>query len=544
MSIKHSKTVILHGLSVSPGLADGTIHLQRGLSDPIDLPDNSLEYSAENELNRLDQATTKITEDLLLLATRVEKEIDAKLAEVFGFHSDILSDKLLKDELKKEIVDNLVSASSAVKSVFLKWENRFLLMESVIAKEKGEDIRDISIRLRNALAGVSINPFESIPSGCVLVARRILPSDTVFLASRKAKALLLEFGTVGSHAALFTRQMGVPCISGIHNILRVIPDRGYALIDTRNSEVTVNPSPERRTAFLKEKNRYNAHLLESLANASKAAITRSGTRIPVNANVGCHEDSDKAMKNGADGIGLYRLEQAYIGRTFPPSADELLAEIHHTLAPYKAKSVCVRLLDVGSDKPLPFMGFLAESNPALGRRGIRVMREYPEILHTQLTALLALHNSYDLQILVPMVTLPEDVKFVRDMLAKRCSELNIAEPKLGAMIETPAAALSARSIAPYVDFMSFGTNDLTQYVFAADRENAAVEPYFDDASEVIFRLIEIVHNDLPTMPLSVCGELAGRPEHTDRLLQCGISALSVAAPLVAIIKDTIRNISR
>lgn len=536
-----SNSLILHGLPISPGLEEGVIHLQRGLSGPMDIPVIKSEYCAEIELNRLDQATVKITEDLLNLATRVEKELDRKLAEVFGAHSDILNDKLLKEELRKEIIENLVSASSAVKSVFLRWENRFLLMESAIAKEKGDDFRDISIRLRNALAGISAHPFERIPSGCVLVARRILPSDTVFLSSRATKALVLEFGTIGSHAALFTRQMGVPCISGIQNILNVIPDKGYALIDAHNSKVTVNPSKEERDVFHKKKSRYEAKALNSLANASKVAVTEDGTTISVNANVGCQEDSNKAIKSGADGIGLYRLEQFYIGRTMPPSVDELVMEMRHTLAPYKGKSVCVRLLDVGSDKPLPFLAFLVESNPALGRRGIRLMREYPELLYTQLTALLTLREDFQLQLLVPMVTLPEDIKFVRDRLAKQCNELDISEPQLGAMIETPAAALSASAIAPYVDFMSFGTNDLTQYVFAADRENAAVEDYFYDSSDVIFRLIEMVHNDLPTMPLSICGELAGRQEHVAKLLQCGISSLSVAAPLVAMIKERIRN---
>ena len=538
-----SNIVMLPGLSISPGLADGMIHLQQGLSGPIDIPAIKSEYCSEKELSLLDQATVKITEDLLILATRVEKELDKKLAEVFGAHSDILNDNLLKEELKQEIVDNLVSASSAVKSVFLKWENRFLSMESAIAKEKSDDFRDISIRLRNALAGISVHPFEGIPSGCVLVARRILPSDTVFLTSRATKALVLEFGTIGSHAALFTRQMGVPCISGIHNILNVMPDKGYALVDAQNSVVTVNPTEDMHADFHKKKNRYTAKLLNSLANASKAAITKGGITIQVNANIGCKEDSHRAIKNGADGIGLYRLEQFYIGRAHPPSVDELAMEMSHTLAPYKRKSVCIRLLDVGSDKPLPFLGFLVESNPALGRRGIRLMREYPELLNTQLTALLTLREDFEIQFLVPMVTLAEDVKFVRDKLAMQCKKLDISEPQLGAMIETPAAALSASTIAPYVDFMSFGTNDLTQYVFAADRENAAVQGYFNDSSEVIFRLITMIHNELPNMPLSVCGELAGRPEYTERLLQSGISSLSVAAPLVAVIKETIRGLS-
>jgi phosphoenolpyruvate-protein kinase (PTS system EI component) len=179
-------------------------------------------------------------------------------------------------------------------------------------------------------------------------------------------------------------------------------------------------------------------------------------------------------------------------------------------------------MDVGADKPLPFMRFLAETNPSLGRRGIRFLREYPELLETHLRAVLELARDFDVRLLIPMVALPDDVAAVRECLSQLGSELQISSlPKLGAMIETPAAALSAREIAEQADFLSFGTNDLTQYAFAADRENAAVERYFDDSADVIFRLLQIVHDDVPDVPLSVCGELAGQPAYAPRLLGCG-----------------------
>jgi len=542
LDIERRQPLIIHGASISPGLAQGVLHLQPGLLGPIDVTVNSDQHNVEEEFYRLDQATAKISDDLLVLAGRVEKEIDSRLAEVFDAHRQILEDSALKEELKKEIVDNLVSAGSAVKSVFLRWETRFLLMESTMAREKGDDLRDISLRLRNALAGITVHPLEDIPESCILVTPRLLPSDTVFLSRRSTAAVLLEFASMGSHAALFTRQMGIPCISGISDIMARLPKGASALVDAQSGVVTINPTQEMRTAFI-EQEHHNAQALRSaLTNANKLAVTQDGVNIQVNANVGCNEDACMARENGADGIGLYRLEQFYIGRTLPPSCDELVEEMRHTLEPFKGRPVCVRLLDIGSDKPLPFIGFMAEQNPALGRRGIRLMREYPEVLNTQLQAILTLLDEFDIQLLVPMVSLPEDMKFVKQALTLQCSRLNIVPPKLGAMIETPAAALSARSIAPYVDFMSFGTNDLTQYVFAADRENAAVEAYFNDSSEVIFRLIAMVHNDLPDMPLSVCGELAGRKEHTGRLLRCGISSLSVAAPLVAVTKENIRHI--
>jgi phosphoenolpyruvate-protein phosphotransferase len=532
----------IQGTPISPGLAEGMIHVHQSRLGPIDVPERIEQQDVDDEVSRLDLATVRISEDLAALATRVEKEIDSRLSEVFGVHQLILDDSSLKAELRTEIVNNLMSATSAVKTVFLRWENRFLLMESQIARDKGDDFRDISLRLHNALAGIMVHPLEEIPHGSVLATCRLLPSDTIFLSSRSTAAVLLEFGSTGSHAALFAREMGLPCISGLSNLLTTVPDGALALVDADMGRVTIRPQGKQRIIFRDkvEQKRQAYRLARELAQ--NPAQTKDGVTISVLANVGCHDDTEKAMSNGAEGVGLYRTERAYLGRAVPPNAEELFMEMRQTLEPAKGKVVCVRLLDTGADKPLPFMKFLVESNPSLGRRGIRLLREFPEFLETQLRAVLKLAEEFDVRVLVPMVTLPDDIAAVKERLIALASELQMCSlPKLGAMIETPAAALSARQIAEHADFLSFGTNDLTQYAFAADRENAAVERYFNDAAEVIFRLLRITHDDVPDVPLSLCGELAGRPEHIPRLLQCGIRAFSVAPPLVPVIKEAIRN---
>ena len=533
---------IIKGTPISPGLAQGIIHVHRSLLGPIDVPVAIEQGNVKEEFSRLDTATTRISEDLFVLATRVEKEIDSRLAQVFGAHQLMLNDASLREELRKEIVGNLVNASSAVKTVFLRWENRFLLMESQIARDKGDDMRDISRRLRHALAGITVHPLDEIPVGCVLATSRLLPSDTVFLAGRSASAVLLEYGSTGSHAALFAREMGLPCISGFPDLLTTVPDGGLALVDADAGIVTIRPQEKQKAIFLNKVDDKERDYKVALSRASIPAITKDGVTISVLANVGCNDDTETAMLNGAEGVGLYRLEQAYLGRVEPPNSDELVNEMRQTLDAARGCAVYVRLLDIGSDKPLPFIGFMAESNPSLGRRGIRFLREYPELLKTQLRAVLELAGEFDVRILVPMVTLPDDVSVVREQLIQLCSRLRISSPpKLGAMIETPAAALAAQEIVKHTDFLSFGTNDLTQFVFAADRENAAVERYYRDSADVIFRLLRLTHDDVPEVPLSLCGELAGRPEHISRLLECGIRTFSVAAPLIPIIKETIRN---
>ena len=534
--------LIIQGTPISPGLAQGTIHAHHGLLGPIDVPVTIDQNNVKEEFSRLDAATARISEDLSALAERVEKEIDTRLAEVFGAHQLMLNDSSLRNELRNEIVSNLVNASSAVKTGFLRWENRFLLMESQIARDKGDDMQDISIRLRNALAGITVHSLEGIPDGCVLATTRLLPSDTVFLAGRSVSAVLLEYGSAGSHAALFAREMGLPCISGFPDLLATVPDGALALVDADKGIVTIRPREQQKVIFRKKVDEKEHDHKIARSRAQGRAVTKDGVTISVFANVGCNDDTGRAILYGAEGFGLYRLEQAYLGRVAPPAADELLREMRHTLEAARGYTVHVRLLDAGADKPLPFIGFLAEMNPSLGRRGIRLLREYPELLDTQLRALLELSREFDVHVLVPMVTLPEDVAIVKDCLMQLCSRLRITSPpRLGAMIETPAAALAAREIIKHADFLSFGTNDLAQYVFAADRENAAVEHYYQDASDVIFRLLRLTHDDVPDAPLSLCGELAGRPEHIQRLLQCGIRTFSIAAPLIPVIKETIRN---
>ena len=356
---------------------------------------------------------------------------------------------------------------------------------------------------------------------------------------------MLEVGGKASHAALFAREIGLPCVAGLPGLLETVSEECFALVDADEAQAILNPTSEQRQTFRAQQERRTRAGQRARAHAHEPAVTADGLRIAVLANVGDAEDTKLAIDNGADGVGLYRLEQAYLGRQRPPSTDELLEEMQTTLQPAKGLPVCVRLLDVGADKPLPFLDMPRESNPSLGQRGIRFLRQYPELLRTQMEALLQLSEEHDLQILVPMVTLATDMDVVRDALKAAASGTAPARlPKLGAMIETPAAALGAAKALSQSQFLSFGTNDLTQYSFAADRENPAVDPYFDDSHDVIFRLISMVRDDLPDTPLSVCGELAGRPEVTSRLIECGVTSLSVVPPAIPALKEAVRNHGR
>jgi phosphotransferase system enzyme I (PtsI) len=273
------------------------------------------------------------------------------------------------------------------------------------------------------------------------------------------------------------------------------------------------------------------------------ARTQDGVLIHVWANIGTREDAMLAADSGAEGVGLYRIENLYLSREMPPTEDELLEGLQATLAPVQDRPVTVRLLDVGGDKKPVFLNLPAEPNPFLGRRGVRLLMDCPDLLTTQLRALLRLSRDIELRITIPMVTLIEEVQYVRRALRATAKELGIRElPALGVMIETPSAALCTREIAEAADLLSLGTNDLTQYTMVAGREEDSVTDYYLEDHPAVQRLITMVIEEAETTPIMLCGELAARPDRLKLLVQAGLTSLSVAAPLVPSVKAAIRSI--
>jgi len=539
----HRKSLKLMGKTLAPGLGSGKVFVYRNVLTRLDEFYAIEQHQIDEESQRFEQAVASVSEDLASLSGRVRREIDRHLSEVFQAHIAIVQDVSLQHEVYKEIREELVSAGLAVSSVFRRWEMRFRSMEANIAAQKGDDISDLARRLISTLAGVRGHALEHIPLGSVLVASRLLPSDTVCLARRSTSAAILEAGGPASHAALFAHEIGLPCVSGITDVVELLTPGDEVLVDADAAEVIVNPDQSQQTSFQTKQQQREQASQKARHQAQEPAITRDGRTIKVLANVGSPEDTREAMRNGAEGIGLYRIERVYLGRQEPPDCDELLEEMCSTLEPARGLPVYVRLLDIGADKPLPFMESFREINPSLGRRGVRFLLEYPDILLTQLKTLLKLSGDLDLHIIVPMVTLPDDLRQVKQALTNAAARSQITcMPKLGAMIETPAAALMAAEIAQYADFMSFGTNDLTQYTFAVDRENAAVDLYYNDSQPAIFKLLKTVREDVPDMPLSICGELASREAYVCKILACGITTLSVAPPSIPAIKQAIRQI--
>lgn len=532
------------GRSTSPGMVIGPAFVYHDRPDKLSPPRDIRRNQVEEELSDIERAVRIVRGDLKISAQRIEAQTGPKLAAIFDAHEEMLQDPSLQREIRDEVEGTLIDASQALARVFLRWEEKFRATGEEKLKDRADDLVDLQGRLLREIAGVKTTALEKMPPGRVLVASRLFPSDTVALPRRGVLGIILEFGGPGSHAALLARALGIPTVALIPKATERIADAQEVIVDAFAGEVILSPDPATRSRYEENIRTAQEGALQSRRLSMEPVRTTDGKEIAVMANVGCGEDITVAVENGADGIGLYRIEQFYLARNTPPSVAELLAELRGALAPFQGKMITIRLLDLGADKPVPFVQFPSEDDPFLGRRGVRLLLQYPDLLDTQLKALLEIAREHDVHILVPMVTLAEDMERVRRRLREIADAAGIIRlPPLGAMIETPAAALCVRELIPHSDFFSIGTNDLTQFTMAAGRENPLVNDYFLEDHPAVLRLVQIVLDEAGQTPVSVCGELAADLNSIPKLLKLGLCSLSVAPPLAPAVKEAIRRAS-
>jgi len=533
----------LHGYGMSPGLALGKAFVYQDIVERDHERYEIEKDRVEGEYARIERAFEYVLEDLGLSADRVEEELDAGHAAIFHAHRSMLGAPSLREELRKELEAELVNAEHVVQRVFQRHIRAFRRMTDQAFRSRADDVMDLGRRLLRRLVGIHAHTLEDIPSGSVLVARRLLPSDTVHLSRNATVAVVVAYGGPASHSALLTREMGIPAVGQLADEIEAITANDVVLVNGSSGRVVVAPDDEAIGRFEKERAKSVARQDRARKRCRERATTPSGIPVSVLANIGCQEDALVAAENGADGVGLCRIEYLYLSRQTPPSGEELQEELRPSIERFSCKSFTVRLLDAGADKDVPSLNLPAEPDPALGRRGVRLLIEYPDLLDTQLTALIQLGRKYDIRILVPMITMAEEMQEVRRALGRAAAELGVkAAPPLGAMIETPAAALCVADIVKHADFLSVGTNDLTQYALAAGRENPLVSDYFVDDHPAILRLLRMIAGDAGDRPVEVCGELAANDEALPTLVDMGFRALSVAPARVPALKEGIRSL--
>jgi phosphoenolpyruvate-protein phosphotransferase len=533
----------LSGRSISPGLAMGPAWV---VTDPLDWsgPTTSIgKDDVEKELRRLRRSFDETLGELDQYARRIETEFDAALADIFRAHGAMLRSLFASGELERELRDSLLPAEAVVGRVLQRWYQKIKAIENPTLRQRADDVLDLGRNIIRRLRGEQGAGFQAAPEGSILVAQHLLPSDIVLLPRPRVAAVVVEALGQGSHAALLAREKGIPTIAGFPGILSRINRGTQLLVDGFRGTLVVAPEQATRTDFQERIAKWRATLVRCRGTCQLPAHTLDGQRIEVEANVGIADDMELALDNGADGIGLLRIEQLYLARPSPPTEEELSSELERLISPFGKRRVTIRLLDIGGDKPLPYLGMPPSPNPSLGRRGVRLLLDYAQLVRTQMGAILRLAQKHPVQVLIPMVTLEDDIRRMRETFDALCVEHRIkSPPAFGAMVETPAAALAIPTLARYVDFFSVGTNDLTQYTLAASRDDASVNDYYLDSHESILRLLGIILADASGRPVSLCGELAGREALVPRLLEMGFRSLSIAPSLIPTTKALIRTL--
>ncbi len=543
------KRLALKGIVVSPGIAAGKLFRYKDiLSREVERYQLTREEVNE-EIIRVHEAIEKVKNDIRAMQKRVGRDISAEHAAIFSVHLAILEDEALIREIESELKTQQLNSEHIIKEVFQRWAKHFENADEEVIQMKSQDMLDIGKQVFIALQGIEAEILSKVPDDSVIFARRLLTSDTVHLNRKNTRAIVTEEGSKNAHSALLAREMSIPAIMKIDTHIRRVPDNTPVIVDGKNEVVIIHP----------EKNDLDsAHRrMRSMKKVEKSSLFPEkmkimGTPVRIYANIASPVDADAAATQNCDGIGLFRIEQIYMKSKLLPDTESLMNSVRETIKNFKKKVVNIRLLDLGGDKTLPYLSINEEQGTVLGVRGIRLLLRYPGLLETQLSALFRLASEFNIRVLVPMISLPEEMiqvrqmaEIVREKLKKECMEYSDTVP-LGAMVETPAAVLTIHNIIEQSDFLSIGTNDLIQYTMAADREKMEVSEYYDAGSEIILDSIRSIIECAKQSgkECSLCGELAGDTSYTENLTSLGLRCFSVSPYRIPKLRQKLLEISK
>lgn len=521
---------VIPGVRAAPGLAAGPGWRLKAAPAPV------AEASAGSaaETAALDSALAGARRDLQARMAHLGAEARA----VTAAHLALLEDPALVGPARQAIAEGL-SAGAA-------WTRAAQAQAAAVARlgdprlaERAADLKDLEQRVLWALAGRRPEP-PAPPPGAILIAEDLLPSDLAGLDRAGLAGLCTAGGGPTSHVAVLAAAMDIPAIVAAGAEVLAVPEGATVVLDADAGALETRPDAARLEAVRAELFARAAARAAALKAAAEPAHTADGTRIEVFANVGALADAEAAAKNGAEGCGLLRTEFLFLDRATPPGEDEQAAAYQAIAAALAPAPIIVRTLDVGGDKPAPYLDLAAEENPALGVRGVRVSLQRPELLTTQLRAILRVAPPGQCRVMVPMVASAAEIEAVRALLADAAAALGKPLPPLGVMIETPAAAATTDLIAPHVQFVSIGTNDLAQYALAMDRGNPALAAQVDALHPAVLRLIRMAAAGAAGLPVGVCGALASDPAAVPILIGLGATELSVTPARVAATKAELR----
>src|SRR6266568_201886 len=541
---------MLRGTGVSAGVAQGAAFVV-ACDDRSAAPQRTILASeVESERSRFEAALARAAAELVALEDELSERIGRRQADIFAAQLLALEDRGLRDRVLSTVQEKRINVEAALSEIIDGYTRTLDALPDAYLRERAADVRDVGRRILSALIERRCPDGPDIPDGAIVVAEELLPSVTARLQLDRVRAFVTERGSKFSHSSILARSLRTPAVAGIAQASLRIKTGDRLIVDGVAGIVFVNPE----TSIEREYDRVEAELRadkEGLRHlVGLPSVTLDGTTIPLLANINKLADTEAALRYQADGIGLYRTEFAFSIRPRFPTEEEQYEFLARAAERFHPRKVVFRLLDLGGDKILPYFPLPPSRNPSLAQRGLRLLLKHLDVLKPQLRAFLRVSAEHPASILLPVVGGIDDVRQAREVVRQVQDELTSSgkrfnlEIPVGAMIEVPSAALMARTLAKEVDFLSLGTNDLVQYVLAADREDESVPSYYQPLHPGVLSLIRSVAVAARSAgrELTMCGEMGGDPRLTSLLLGLGLSEFSVAPGEMLEVKQAIRGI--
>jgi phosphoenolpyruvate-protein phosphotransferase len=536
------------GVPVSPGVVVAHAHCVDEVittHEPYTLDDASL----SGELSRFERACASVARELDETVARVSHQIGADEAAIFRAHRQLLRDPTLYAKVRAHITDRRMDAATALRQVLEEYASLFRQIADSYLQDRLADLRDVVGRVLAHLARDAGKQPLAVKEPVILVAPEILPSQAAMIDRRWVCGILTEAGSATGHAAILARALGIPAVSGLRGVLREVRNGDIIALDGREGHVYLNPGPEVETAYRKLQREYMDVSGKLIENRDQEAASPDGVRLELCANVSGAADAVMAGKAGATSVGLYRTEYLFLTHPSIPDEEEQLAAYREVIESSPGRTVTIRTLDLGGDKHVPYLGTRKEANPFMGFRSIRLSSAHPEFFQAQLRAILRAGRFGQVSLMFPMISLLEEVQRIKKIVHRtRLALLRAGVPfgedmPVGIMVEVPAAALCIDELLEEVDFVSIGSNDLVQYLMAADRDNPQVAHLCEPFSPALLRLLAKVINacNQQGKPVTLCGEMAGWPRCFLPLFGMGLRRLSMSPAAVPTMKEMVRR---
>ena len=545
---------MLKGIAVSPGVAVGTAYC---IHEIFVTPDARPVADVSAEFSRYENAREAALAELKALERKVASQVGPEEAAIFSAHQSILRDPGFQSAVRRGIVDDRLTAPAVLQRLLEQYTEFFHKLEDEYLRERMNDVRDVIIRISAHLSEVLRPDANALRGPLIVVANELLPSQAVTLGGIDVRGIVTQSGSQTSHAAIVARSRGIPAVAGVKDVLSAVKTGVPLIVDGREGLVLVHPDAEQRSAYLKLEREFFVLKDQLAANREKPAVTADGESLELLANINGEGDATAACAMGASGVGLFRTEYVYLTHPSVPDEEEQLAAYEQAIVASPKGIVTIRTLDIGGDKTVPYLGHThQEANPFMGWRSIRLSFEHPALFRTQIRAILraaatAEDTGRQVRIMFPMITALEEIRAVRGFVDDAAAELKrerkpFREAPLGMMVEVPAAAVSIHDFFSEVDFISVGSNDLVQYLMAADRDNPKVTHLCQPLAPPVLRILSMVVRtaNRAKKPITLCGEMAGQPRAFVLLFGMGLRNFSMSPAFIPSIKELAGKLSR